>query len=259
MSLLIDADYIVYKCTAAAEEDYDFGNDVILVTSKFSEAMRLVHRDLNNIASDLGCFDDSILFFSSARNFRKEIAPDYKGHRQRKKPCGYRRVIEALKEDFHVVTEDGLEADDLLGIYATREPGHVICSPDKDMRQIPGDLYDMKNEVVTITPEEAKEWFYIQTMAGDMTDGYSGIPGIGVKRAATILEKNGCTWTTVLEAFLEKGMTEEEALSNARLARILTHELYESGRITYWSPTAADLRSDSGAGVQDQTLTGSAA
>ena len=79
----------------------------------------MVHRDLNNIANDLGCFDDSILFFSSARNFRKDIAPDYKGHRQRKKPCGYRRVIEALKEDFHVVTEDGLEADDLLGIYAT--------------------------------------------------------------------------------------------------------------------------------------------
>ena len=36
MSLLIDADYIVYKCTAAAEEDYDFGDDVILVTSRFS-------------------------------------------------------------------------------------------------------------------------------------------------------------------------------------------------------------------------------
>ena len=78
MSLLIDADYIVYKCTAAAEEDFDFGDDVILVTSRFSDAMRLVDQDLGNIANDLGVFDDSILFFSSSRNFRKDIAPDYK-------------------------------------------------------------------------------------------------------------------------------------------------------------------------------------
>ena len=73
MSLLIDADYIVYKCCAAAEEDYDFGDDVILVTSKFSDAMRLVERDLYNISNDLGVFDDSVLFFSSSRNFRKRL------------------------------------------------------------------------------------------------------------------------------------------------------------------------------------------
>ena len=37
-TLLIDADYIVYKSCAAAEYDIDWGNDVILVGSKFSEA-----------------------------------------------------------------------------------------------------------------------------------------------------------------------------------------------------------------------------
>ena len=259
MSLLIDADYIVYKCCAAAEEDLDFGDDVILVTSRFSDAMRLVERDLGNIANDLGVFDDSILFFSSARNFRKEIAPDYKGHRQRKKPCGYRRVIDELSKTYTVIREDGLEADDALGIYATAHSGHVICSPDKDLRQIPGDLYDFKNEVVTITPEEGLEWFYIQTMAGDMTDGYSGIPGVGVKRAATILEKNGCSWETVLNAFLEKGLTEDDALMNARLARILTSELYDNGTIKYWDPPTTSSRPDSRAGIQDQTAAGSPA
>ena len=259
MSLLIDADYIVYKCCAAAEEDLDFGDDVILVTSRFSDAMRLVERDLGNISNDLGIFDDSVLFFSSSRNFRKEIAPDYKGHRQRKKPCGYKRVINALSETYPVIIEDGLEADDALGIYATAHSGHIICSPDKDLRQIPGDLYDFKNEVVTITPEEGLEWFYIQTMAGDMTDGYSGIPGIGVKRAATILEKNGCSWETVLNAFLEKGLTEDDALMNARLARILTSELYDNGTIKYWNPPAASTGPDSGAGIQDQTAAGSPA
>ena len=59
MSLLIDADYIVYKCCAAAESEIDFGDDVIVVTSKFSEAYRLVERDLQNIANDIGVFDSS--------------------------------------------------------------------------------------------------------------------------------------------------------------------------------------------------------
>jgi len=239
MSLLIDADYIVYKCCAAAEEDFDFGDDVIVVTSRFSEVMKLVERDLYNVKSYLGLFDDLILFFSSATNFRKKIAADYKGHRNRKKPCGYKRAIDELSKTYEVIKIDDLEADDALGIYATENPGHIICSPDKDMRQIPGRLYDFKDETVTITPEEGKRWFYIQTMSGDMTDGYSGIPGIGVKRAAAILEKNGCTWETVVNAFAEKNMTEEDALMNARLARILTKELYKDGRVIPWHPSLA--------------------
>jgi 5'-3' exonuclease len=194
MSLLIDADYIVYKCCAATETEIDFGEDLIVVTSRFSEAYEYVERELYNIASDLGCFDDSILFFSDSVNFRKSIDPAYKGHRNRKKPCGYKRVINKLKEEYHVVIMPTLEADDALGIYATKEPGHIICSPDKDMRQIPGQLFDLTQEVVDITPEggDAGGTSY-RLLAGDQTDGYAGVPGIGVKRAAALPEKaNGC-------------------------------------------------------------------
>ncbi len=102
MSLLIDADYIVYKCCAATESEIDWGNDVIVVSSRFSEAYNMVERELFKIANDLGCFDDSILFFTDSINFRKRIDPAYKGHRNRKKPCGYRRVINKLKEEYNV-------------------------------------------------------------------------------------------------------------------------------------------------------------
>ena len=40
MKLLIDADYIVYKCCAAAESEIDFGEDLIVVTSNFSDVMK---------------------------------------------------------------------------------------------------------------------------------------------------------------------------------------------------------------------------
>ena len=139
MKLLIDADFIVYKCCAAAEDEIDWGDDVITVISKFSEAYQNVERELSKIKQAF-MWDDPklILFFSDAVNFRKKIFPDYKGHRNRKKPCGYKRVINKLKTEYEVVIMETLEADDAMGIYATKFSGNVIVSPDKDMRQIPG-------------------------------------------------------------------------------------------------------------------------
>ena len=253
MSLLIDCDYIVYKCAAACEDEIDFGDDVIVVTSRFSEAYAMVERELYRIATDLGCFDDSILFFSDSVNFRKSIDPNYKGHRNRKKPCGYKRVINKLKEEYNVVVMPTLEADDAMGIYATKEPGHIICSPDKDMRQIPGELYDLSDGVVTITPEEGYRWHLIQTMAGDQTDGYAGVPGIGIKRAAALLDEHGDNWKTVVDAFAEKGLDESVALLNARLAKILQCEDYDfsTEQVRPWLPTPASVGTDNRAAVQD--------
>ena len=72
MKLLIDADYIVYKCCASCESEIDFGDDVIVVTSKFSEAYKAVERDLAKI-TDQYMDPDVYLFFSDSKNFRKEI------------------------------------------------------------------------------------------------------------------------------------------------------------------------------------------
>ena len=250
MKLLIDADYIVYKSCAAAESEVDWGDDVIMVVSKFSEALANVKRELKKIETAFFDTTDTILFFSDSVNFRKSILDSYKGHRNRKKPCGYRRVIEHLKTEYEVIRMDTLEADDAMGIYATLYPDNVICSPDKDMRQIPGKLYDL-DTITEVTPEEGKKWHYIQTLAGDQTDGYSGVPGIGVKRAVSMFEQDGYTWKTVVKAFAEKGLDEDVALQNARLAKILTADDYDlkEQRPILWTPTNASDRADNGAGV----------
>jgi len=257
MKLLVDADYVVYKCCASAESEIDFGDDVIVVTSKFSDAIGCVKRELQKISQNF--FDpEVILFFSDSRNFRKSIQPEYKGHRNRKKPCGYRRVINQLKTEFEVIIMPTLEADDALGIYATANPGNVICSPDKDMRQIPGQLYDM-NELISVTPEEGMQWHYIQTLAGDQTDGYAGVPGIGVKRAAALFEEKGYKWSTVVEAFADKDLSEDVALENARLARILQCTDYDfiNHEPILWTATDANDGINNGAGLQDATVGGS--
>ena len=251
MNLLIDADFIVYKCCAACETEIDYGEDVIFVTSNFSDAYNAVKREIQQIQDVFGSFSKPILFFSDSKNFRKKISPDYKGHRNRKKPCGYKRVIRNLKIEYDVCIMPELEADDAMGIYATKLTGNIIVSPDKDMRQIPGKLYNLE-DTTTITPEEGARWHLIQTLAGDQTDGYSGVPGIGVKRAETLFNKEGYSWATVVKAFEDKGLTEEDALLNARLARILTDEDYDSKekQPKLWTPEASYTIND-GTGLQD--------
>ena len=247
MKLLIDADYIVYKSCAGAEDEIDFGDDVILVISKFSEAMHNVMRELSKIKNEfLWDTPELVLFFSDSKNFRKKIYLEYKGHRNRKKPCGYRRVISELQKTYDVVRMPELEADDAMGISATANPGNIIVSPGKDMRQIPGKLFNL-DEVIEVTAEEGMKWHLVQTLAGDQTDGYSGVPGIGIKRAVALFEEHGYTWDTVVKAFADKDLDEEVALTNARLARILTYENYDPQKhqVIPWTPTTASVGTDS--------------
>lgn len=253
MNLLIDADFIVYKCCAACETEIDYGEDVIFVTSNFSDAYNAVKKEVEKIKSAFGGFASPILFFSDSKNFRKKIYPDYKGHRNRKKPCGYKRVIRNLRIEYNVIIMPELEADDAMGIYATQHPGNVVVSPDKDMKQIAGKLYDLETSK-DITAEEGARWHLIQTLAGDQTDGYSGVPGIGVKRAETLFNKEGYSWSTVVKAFEDKGLTETDALTNARLARILTIDDYDTKRQEpkLWTPEST-YEVNSGTGLQDES------
>ena len=252
MKLLIDADFIVYKNCAAAETEVDFGDDVILVTSNFSDAYNATQRELTKLKNKFGAFSDVILFFSDSENFRKKILPDYKGHRNRKKPCGYKRVISELKKEYKVIIKPTLEADDTMGIYATKYPGNIIVSPDKDMKQIPGKLYNFE-ETFTVSKEDGAKWHLIQSAAGDQTDGYSGVPGIGVKRATAIFEEKGYSWKTLTEMYLEKGYTAVTALANARLARILTVDDYDFDKKEpkLWT-TSSDYQVNNGAGSTDE-------
>ena len=237
--LLIDTDFVAYKAAQACEECIDFGDDVVIAQSDFKETLKVFERELRKIQTAM-MDDEIILYFSSPKNFRKEIFPDYKGHRNRRKPLGYKRLVNLCCDNFNVVIRDGLEADDSLGMDATKHPStdNVIVSPDKDMRQIPGVLWDLTNDVEEITKEDGDRWHLIQALAGDATDGYSGCPGIGVKRASDILNKHKTPWSAVCKAYEDKGLSDDDALMNARLAKILQHEDYDYDKQQpiLWSP-----------------------
>ena len=237
--LLIDSDFLAYKASQACEIGIDFGNDVIISQSQFSDVLRVFENELNKVTKAM-MEDDFILYFSSTKNFRKEIYPDYKGHRMKRKPLGYRRLINHCRTNYKYCIRPNLEADDAIGIDATmfNNPENIVVSPDKDMKQIPSNLWNLSDDVVEITVEDGDRWHLIQTLSGDPTDGYSGCPGIGVKRATELLDKNENKWEAVCKAFRDRGLSDDDALLNARLAKILRQEDYDltNSQPILWNP-----------------------
>ena len=237
--LLIDSDFLAYKAAQACEIGIDFGEDVIIAQSQFSEVLRVFHNELNKVTKAM-MDDDFILYFSSTENFRKKIYPDYKGHRMKRKPLGYKRLVNYCRENHNFKLIEGLEADDTIGIEATRhaDPSNIIVSPDKDLKQIPSVLWNLTDDVVEITKEEGDRWHLVQSLSGDPTDGYSGCPGIGVKRATELLDKNENQWEAVCKAYRDRGLSDDDALLNARLAKILRNENYDHdhNQPILWNP-----------------------
>jgi DNA polymerase-1 len=107
---------------------------------------------------------------------------------------------------------------------------------------------------VVVEEEEGRRWHLVQTLAGDQTDGYSGAPGFGVKTAIKWFDENEYNWDALVEAFKSKGLGSEEALLNARLAKILDKDHYDnvSRKPILWSErtSSSSNGSNDGAGVQ---------
>ena len=127
----------------------------------------------------------------------------------------------AKREDnYNGKVEDKLEADDLLGILGSSDKDYIIWSIDKDLLTVPAH-HLVHGKVVEVDEEQANYNFFYQTLVGDSTDNYKGCPTIGDKKATAILNKNGASWKTVVDAYAKQNLSEMVALENARLARIL--------------------------------------
>ncbi|MBX9589926.1 MAG: DNA polymerase I [Hyphomonadaceae bacterium] len=151
----------------------------------------------------------AVIFDASEKTFRNEIYKDYKAHRPpapEELVPQFPLIRDAVKAfNIACIEQNGYEADDLIATY-TREAlaggGDVtIVSSDKDLMQLvrPGVLMldTMKNK--TIGPDEVRERFGVppdkvidvQALAGDATDNVPGVPGIGVKTAAELINEYG--------------------------------------------------------------------
>lgn len=168
------------------------------------------------------------LYFSDSKNFRKNVCSDYKGKRTKRKPVGYKRLLDWCKVNYKTVRYPNLEADDALGMECHLDPSDfILISPDKDMKQIACRIFNCDKEF-DVSLEDADYWFWTQCLTGDPVDGYKGVPGVGAVGAKKILDKAESPWEAILDAYLKADLTEEDAIRNARLARILRPGEYNS-------------------------------
>lgn len=227
--LLIDGDQFVFTAAVAIEKEtrWDEDNHVLYSCPELA---------FNNFEGMLGrIFDrfetnDCVLAFSSPTNFRYDVDPTYKSNRKgQRKPMCYAEVKEQACAKYESLVMDGLEADDIMGILSTK-PGtaqRIIISQDKDMKTIPGALWAGK-DLLHVTEYEADYNHLYQTLIGDSTDGVKGCPGVGPVKAAKLLSTpwEDCghvegMWLNVVKSYEKAGLTEADALQQARLVRIL--------------------------------------
>jgi len=233
--LLIDGDIIAYKAAASAEVATNWGDGQWTLHSFEPDVEVRIEDQITKLME--APVQDCVIAFTDKHNFRKEVAPYYKANRKDvRKPMLLGWAREYLTSKYNTIMYRNLEADDVLGILATKNPDTIIWSADKDLLTIPAKHW-INEELVEITEAEANYNFFFQTLVGDSTDNYSGCPTVGPKTANKLLS-SGCTWDTVVAAFKSKGLSEEVALENARLARILRDGEYntETGEVKLWIP-----------------------
>lgn len=234
---------LLYASCAATEQCVEWEPDFTTIYTDLSEAKQKFTKDLQDYTKRAlkklkyrGKYE-YVMCISDKENFRKLVLPTYKSNRTKRKPCGYKFLKEWVQENYRCEQRRLLEADDLMGVLANDHT--CVLSGDKDQQTITkGTLYDfMRDELFELSEELGKyRWFY-QTLKGDSVDGFMGCPGCGDVGARKILDKE-CSWNSVVAAFAKKGLTETDALTQARVARILHAEDYnmETGEIYLWNP-----------------------
>ena len=242
-TLLIDADVLAFEASVIAEESIEWKDEMWTVHADMALAKARVINRVEEF-KDMMKTNSVTMCLTDRANFRRVLNPDYKANRSKSRlPIILRQVKRWIIEELDGQMWANLEADDVISILATdkeMDEETIIISIDKDFKSVPGIFYDYnKGEYHHPTEEEADNYHLVQTIAGDHTDGYSGVPGIGVTRAERLLEKDGYSWETVVKSYEKAGLTENEALTNAWMARLLRADNYSFRTNTIkklWTP-----------------------
>ena len=248
MRLLLDTDILLWQSASSAEKEINWGSDVWSLFTDLKDAKQAFEAVLSKLEERFQPEEIICCLSDPQQNFRRDVDPGYKSNRRgTRKPTGYVALCDWVKDNFITVTKPKLEADDCMGILATK-PSNVgqtiIVSSDKDLKSIPGKLYrPMSDEFLDISEAEADRFFLTQALTGDQVDGIAGLKGVGPKTAEKILG-NRPTWEAVEQAYIKAGQTKDDALRQARLVRILRWTDWDSekGEVRLWTPNTSHTK-----------------
>ena len=229
-TLLIDADVLAFEASVIAECSVEWKDELWTVHADMALAKARVINRIQEFRENLKT-DNVVLCLSDRANFRRKLYPEYKSNRSKSRlPIILRQVKQWIIEELGGVMWANLEADDVISILATdkaMDEETIVVSIDKDFKGVPGIYFDYnKGEYHQPSEEEADNFHLIQTITGDATDGFKGVPKMGPVTAKKLLDKEGYTWDTVVKAYEKAGLTEQDALINAWMARLLRADNY---------------------------------
>ena len=187
MTALIDGDHLEFACAASAED----AEEPWVACSRAQNFVETILRETQATECEI--------WLSGPDNFRYKVYPEYKGNRKDAyRPKWEKDVKDYLTIEWKANWSEGCEADDMLGVRHT-ELGDksILCHLDKDMNQIAGLHYNWElkrlgnvvreAKIYTVDPWEADRFFWYQLIVGDSTDNIKGVPGLGPKKAESIL------------------------------------------------------------------------
>ncbi|UVK41478.1 DNA polymerase I [Mesorhizobium sp. AR10] len=181
----------------------------------------------------------AVIFDYSSKTFRNDLYPEYKANRSAPPEDlipQFGLIRQATKAfNLPCIEMEGFEADDLIATYcrlACEAGGDTtIISSDKDLMQLVGPtvgMYDpMKDRQIGV-PEVIEKWgvppdkmIDLQALTGDSVDNVPGVPGIGPKTAAQLLEQFGDLDALLARASeIKQDKRRESIIANADKARI---------------------------------------
>jgi DNA polymerase-1 len=239
--VLIDGDILLYKAACAAEKEMRWPDGVWTLSANEQDGFDILDAQIKRILQELKA-EDYVVCLSGDKNFRKELMPDYKANRKElRRPLLLKALREYARNNHNVEEIHNLEADDVMGILATKPENLgkcVIVTLDKDLSQIPADVYNMDTK--KMSKAESREPFKLfmkQVLTGDVIDNFKGCPSVGPVGAEKLLKDvydPDAMWGVVVSAFEKAGLTVHDALQQARVARILQHEDYKDNQIILW-------------------------
>lgn len=252
--VLIDADINLYQIAQQNELEVQWDEDTITMTCNIEHAKEVFDQEIAGIVKKVDA-DEYILCLTGDNNFRKTHFPDYKSNRKAtRKPMGYAMLKQHAMDNHPYKMYDTLEADDVMGIMATKASSanieYVIHSDDKDMKTIPALIWDRKEQQVTRTsPIEAYRFLYFQILTGDVTDGYIGCPKVGKVKAqaalmncTTSLQMREAAFKLYIKEYKDEEVAKAKMQEQAGQARILRSTDYDfkTKSVIIWNPWGED-------------------
>lgn len=244
--LLVDAEGFLVPAAKACEHDIEWETDDWQRICRHGDAVALFQDAMADLMAQAPGLSVALVF-GDRSTFRAGVYPAYKANRKKEQkvpgwPALVLRVEElALSCGWAVWRLPNVEADDACGILA--EPHDIIASVDKDLLTIPGN-HCRGGELLLQSKHSADLAFYSQALIGDKSDNYPGCPGIGEKTAEKALagcRTEGELWQAVVNAYQKAGKTVQDAIVQARCARILRPGEYDmaNARPVLWRPPVA--------------------